>query len=99
MTPRDRAKHLFDKIPGAVAQTLAVGLIEQAIIAALEEDRASRECCKAEREAILKIAIDIHDDYRASSWPAVAATAVMKVINAIRARPTTDAADTEGEKE
>ena len=60
MTPKDRAREATWDI-GAPDWTTADGellesRVEQAITAAVAEDRASRECCKMEREACAKIA-------------------------------------------
>ena len=59
MMPRERAIELIETIDNAGWGCLpldAIIVIEQAIATAIEEGRKSRECCKAEREALLKIA-------------------------------------------
>jgi hypothetical protein len=64
MTPRERAIELTETIDNAGWGCLpleAITIIKQAITAAIEEDRKSRECCKQEREACVKLSASIAD--------------------------------------
>jgi hypothetical protein len=90
MTPKERAK---DTISAAMAkaekESIAHGEleawwneIEAAIIAAVEEDRASRQCCADEREACAKVAEDMQGEF----WDKKMREAATIIMEAIRAR-------------
>jgi hypothetical protein len=59
MTPRERAEQIFNDFKIGVTDVYreaVVGAIEQAITAAIEEDRKSRECCERVWKTCAKVA-------------------------------------------
>lgn len=64
MTPRERAIELTETIDNAGWGCLpleAIAIIKQAITAAIEEDRKTRECCKQEREACAVMVQEVYE--------------------------------------
>jgi hypothetical protein len=55
VTARERAEEIARKIGSTAIWETDIEIVEQAITAAIEQDRASRECCKVEREAFEKL--------------------------------------------
>jgi hypothetical protein len=95
MTPNERAKKVANELQGDLFSATGwpdVELIERAIVAAVEEDRASRECCKVERQACAQIADELRNSFPDSDLHAISRKAMAaRIRDRIRAR-------SEGEK-